>query len=262
MKTHTQGHYTVVLLSFCVAMLTVTLFPAGLARAADYFERGEAYEQQSLYAQAVSMYSEALRIDPNNIEAHYRMGVVYDKLGNPERAAQKYQDTLNLNPGHAGALSALAGQHLNRGLRYRQQGQLAEATQELKAVLQFNPASSAAHQALGEIYEEQGQQAEAMQHYQEVLRTDPDSAASHYRLGIGYEKQAQYDQAVAQFQEVLRINPDHPEAHAGLAVAYQKQGQSEEAAAAFRQAIRLYLIAGRRDLALEVKKTQDELSKK
>jgi Tfp pilus assembly protein PilF len=90
---------------------------------------------------------------------------------------------------------------------------------------------------------------------------DPDSATAHYRLGIGYEKQGQYDQAAAQFQEVLRMNPDHPDAHAGLGIVYQKQGQGEEAAAAFTQAIRFHLIAGRRDLALEVKKTQDELSK-
>lgn len=236
------------------------LFWVDCAGAEDFMAKGRELEARTLYGPAIAEYQRAIREDPASAaEAHYRIGVLSDKLGNAEGAAREFRAALQADPHHAEARRALAAFHLNRGVAARQQRRLDEALRELQQAVGVDPGSSTAHLELGRAYEEAGRLAEAVQEYHAAVQADPKNLAAQLRLGQGYNAQQQYALAVPAFQAVLAENPDRAEAYAGLGVAYVHQGQREEARKAFEMAIRKYLVAGRRDLALQVKAEADAL---
>jgi tetratricopeptide (TPR) repeat protein len=57
--------------------------------------------------QPAPIYERAIRLDPENAEAHYYLGGVLEERGLTEQAAAQYRRTLALEPDHAGASSRL-----------------------------------------------------------------------------------------------------------------------------------------------------------
>lgn len=247
--------------SWCTAfVLTCSLLWRPWAVAEDFMAKGRELEARTLYGPAIAAYQRAIEEDPANAaEAHYRIGMLSNTLGNTEGAAREFRAALQADPHHAGARQALAAFHLNRGVTARRQQRLEDALHELQQALGVDPGSSTAHLELGHTYEEAGRLAEAVQEYLAAVQADPKNLAAQLRLARGYNAQRQFALAVPVFQAVLAENPDQAEAYAGLGVAYFHQGQPEEARQAFAMAIRKYLVAGRRDLALQVKATADAL---
>lgn len=222
--------------------------------------KGRELEARTLYGPAIAAYQRAIEEDPANAaEAHYRIGMLSNKLGNTEGAAREFRAALQADPYHTGARQALAAFHLTRGVAARRQRRLDDALRELQQAVRVDPGSSTAHLELGHTYEEAGRLAEAVQEYDAAVRADPKNLAAQLRLAQGYNAQRHYALAVPVFQAILTENPDQAEAYAGLGVAYFHQGQHEEARKAFDMAMRKYLVAGRRDLALQVKTTADTL---
>jgi tetratricopeptide (TPR) repeat protein len=58
--------------------------------------------------EAIAHYEEALRIDPDLVEAHYNLGVALEKAGRVPEAMQHYQQALKLRPDITAARDALA----------------------------------------------------------------------------------------------------------------------------------------------------------
>jgi len=220
----------------------------------DHMAKGRELEARTLYGPAMAEYQRTIKEDPANAaEAHYRIGVLSNKLGNTEGAVQEFRAALQANPNHLGAKQAMAAFYINRGAAVRQQKRLNEALQDLQEAVKVDPASSTAHLELGLAYEEGERGAEALQEYQAAVNAEPQNINAQLRLGQALNSQKQYEQAVTAFNAVLKSNPDRADAYHGLGVAYFYQGKREEAKQAFDTAIRKRLVAGRRDLALKVK---------
>jgi tetratricopeptide (TPR) repeat protein len=235
------------MIAVCWLVLGMLIHPP--VHAEDLFTRGQTYENEMRWSEAFSAYSELLKRDPTNALAHYRLGVVSQKLGAIDDALQSYQTALRLNPGLSEAREALEGYYVNQGIAFRRSHQSDAALRAFQQALALNPSSATVHFELGQEFEQRGQAAEAIKEYQEAIRLDPNRGAIHARLAEVYAQQGQHDKAVQEFQEVLRLNPEDPVAHHGLGVAYSELGQRDQAIAALRQAIRFYLIAGHRDKA-------------
>ncbi|MGE0821378.1 MAG: tetratricopeptide repeat protein [Candidatus Binatia bacterium] len=214
-----------------------------------FLSQGRQYEQQQQWTEAFSMYSEALKYEPNNATVHYLLGRVNERLGSIESAVKSYQEAIRLSPGMPEAQQALEAYYLNRGIGFRRNNQSDEALRAFQQVLTFNPNSIAAHFELGQEFEQRKQLAEAAKAYQDTVALDADHSAAHSRLANVYSTEGRYDDAVKEFQEVLRLNERDAEAYHGLGVAYSQLGQKEQAIATLKQAIRFYLIAGHRDKA-------------
>jgi len=230
------------------------------ASAEDYMAKGRDLENRTLYGPAMAEYQRAIKETPEHAaEAHYRIGVLSNQLGNTEGGMQEFRAALQADPNHVEARQAVAAFYLNRGANARQQQRLPDALQDLQEAVKFDPGSSTPHLELGMAYQESGRLSEAVQEYQAAVTADPKDLTAQMRLGQGYNAHQQYDQAMVAFKAVLEGNPNSAEAYAGLGVAYVHQGQPEEAKKAFNMAIRKYLVAGRRDLAVKVKENADRL---
>jgi tetratricopeptide (TPR) repeat protein len=71
--------------------------------------RGRDLEARTLYGPAMAEYQRAMKEDPANAAAaHYRIGVLSNKLGNTAGAVQEFRAALQLNPNHAEARAAVS----------------------------------------------------------------------------------------------------------------------------------------------------------
>ena len=225
----------------------VLLLPPVVAE--NFFTQGQRYESEQRWSEAFSAYTEVLKHEPTNAAAHYRLGLVSERLGATDSALKSYQEALRLNPNMSEARTALEGYYVNQGITFRRENQPDEAIRAFQQALSFNPASTSAHFELGQAFEQRNQLDEALKEYQEAMRIDPDKSPPHARLAVIYSGQGHHEQAAHEFQEVLRLNPEDPAAHHGLGVAYSELGQRDQAIASLKQAVHLYLLAGQRDKA-------------
>ena len=156
------------------------------------FNLGLAYGDAGQYEKAIASYKEAIRINPDDADAHYNLGFVYGDAGQHEKAIASYKEAIRINPDDADA-------HYNLGLAYRKLGQYEKAIASYKESIRIKPDDANAHYNLGFIYDELGQYEEAIASYKEVLRINPDDAFVHFFLMVAYGDAGQYEEAIASY---------------------------------------------------------------
>jgi tetratricopeptide (TPR) repeat protein len=90
--------------------------------------------------EAIQAYSEALKIDPSNVDVRVDMGTCYRNLGDPNKAVEEYGKALQYNPNHPFA-------HRNLGVvlaldLHRKE----EAIKEFQTYLKLSPGAQDASQ--------------------------------------------------------------------------------------------------------------------
>ena len=78
-------------------------------KAEKLIELGKFYFLNEKYNEAIEKFKEASKIDKNNAEIYYNLGIVYESKNLPDEASQMYTKTLELNSGHQ-----LASKHLEK----------------------------------------------------------------------------------------------------------------------------------------------------
>lgn len=110
-----------------------------------------------------------------------------------------------------------------------QQGQLDQAIEELRNILQRAPAHPLALYNLGVAYQQKGWNAKAIESYRTLLNLYPDDIEARVNLGILYRKEGQLDQAIREFQHAITLHPHLPLPYLHLGFAYAEKGWKEKA---------------------------------
>lgn len=118
---------------------------------------------------AESEYQQAIKLDRNNVIAHYDLGTVYDKQGNTRRAVEEYRAALVIEPTFADALFNLAVDTTG--------ADPAGAAQLYFKVLSLQPAYAAAWLNVGFILRSEGKVGEARADWAQAAGLDPSLAA-------------------------------------------------------------------------------------
>jgi tetratricopeptide (TPR) repeat protein len=95
--------------------------------AADYLKRGNERLNEGDNQGAIADFTQALRLNPNDIDIYYSRGLAYLYLGNCQEAMADFNQTLSLNPEYAEA-------YINRGIAF------AGLRDYPKAITDFNQA--------------------------------------------------------------------------------------------------------------------------
>jgi D-hydroxyproline dehydrogenase subunit beta len=209
-------------------------FPAApaLSPAAARAEEGDSLNRQSQLPEALAVYEEAVRLDPNVAAAHRGLGWVLFRTGRSPEAEAALREAIRLDPDLAGTHRAL-GFVLGRLRRFP------EAEAAFGEALRLGPDSPNAHHGLGWVLGQTGRSPEAESEFREAIRLDPKLAAAHLALGRVLYQTERYREAEAAFREAVRLEPNLGSAHQAMGWILGRACRYSEAESEFREAIRL-----------------------
>ncbi|HEY6253803.1 MAG TPA: tetratricopeptide repeat protein [Candidatus Angelobacter sp.] len=223
--------------------------------------------QHNNYSTALADLRAALKLNPNDANAWYQLGLVFGQMSDSGSAALAFQKAIGLK-------SDFAQAHFSLGLTLIANPQVQldwpGAIREFREALGYQQDYPEALNLLGLGLMKTGDVEAAIPELRHAIRLKPDLSSAHFNLGIALEEREDFDGAAAQYreaiatkgrypeattalaklllqmgkieeakeelQEALRANPDLEDAHYVLARVFQKSGQRQDAAAEFDQA--------------------------
>ena len=218
-----------------------------LVSAETYFYRGNEKYLMRSYEDAITAYSEAIRLQPDFANAYVNRGLAKEKLGQHEPAIMDYSSAIKIDP-------TLAGAYNNRGSAQRRLGQHFLAIEDLNTAIQLDPRYVKAYVNRGNAKNSLGHPNEALEDFNTALDLDPDSAEAYNNRGVAKAALMQLPDAIKDFDTAIQHNPE-------LANAYYSRGvtkfiigkQIREAEADLQTALKLAKKTGDANLKSNVK---------
>lgn len=145
-------------------------------------EEGKELYRTDQDEKAAETFEQAIKLDPDLAEAHFRLGLAYDAMAKEQEAEAAYKKAIDVYNKH----------------------------------VDENDNDAEAHYNMGQAYAGLHLYTEAVRKYRQATRLKDDDADMFYDLGAALTKLAQYDEAVAAFSKSLEIDPENYRAEDGL----------------------------------------------
>ena len=214
----------------------LTPIPTDCSRAnSSYFahhEHGLNLLNQGEYENAITEFTNAICLNPQNPNAYNNRGIAYKRLGQTQRAIQDYDQAIRLDPQYDPA-------YYNRGLAYADLGQYQRAIQDYDQAIRLDPQYAPAYNNRGITYADLGQYQRAIQDYDQAIRLDPQYAPAYYNRGVAYGDLGQHQRAIQDYDQAIRLNPQYAKAYYNRGWNYNQLGQVQRANQDYNEAIRL-----------------------
>ena len=159
--------------------------------ATPHYDQGKADYRAGKYKEAVEEFSEAVRLKPDWVEAHYALALSLTEIEKLPEAIEEFRQVVKFN-----------------------------ANEDLQTLSFYN---------LGNAHLDLGQYKEAIESYREAIKLRPDLSKPHNNLGLAYAASGQLAEAISEFKQAAQLRADYAEAHFNLGVAYLQLGNQHEA---------------------------------
>jgi len=133
--------------------------------------------QQGRLPEAIQLYEEALRLNPDHAEAHSNLGIALAQAGRVREAIGQFEQALRIMPNDAKI-------HYNLGLILELAGKPTEAIGQFEEALRIDPDDPDTHNNLGIALGQVSRIPEAITHYERALRLKPDYAEAKANLQL------------------------------------------------------------------------------
>jgi tetratricopeptide (TPR) repeat protein len=171
---------------------------------------GRALQDAGNDEKAIGHFESALRLQPSDSIAasvHFNLGNLYSRRGNPAKALDHYQQSLNF-------VAALD-------------------TRSKKSLFASN------HSGIALVCFQQMRFEDAIHHFGQSLKVDPNAPRNRVKMALALRALHRYAEAEMQFAEVVHQEPGLALAQFGLGEAIARQGRAGEAVACYRRALAL-----------------------
>jgi len=216
--------------------------------------------------EAIAKVQEALRADPEIVEAYMLLGNFQKKARQPEAAIASYRRALERDPEHQGALFSLA-------VAYKDSGRLEEARVGFERARSLDPRNGRVLWQLADLLIRKGDHVQAQaviedalsrkveehrfllklgesqieaKRYDEAERSlrlalekKPELDTANFNLGLVHEERGEIDRAIAAYEAELAHNDEAHRAAFNLAKLLQKRGRLSEAVTLYRRVVEL-----------------------
>jgi len=200
------------------------------------------YHNMQLHGRTLQDLQRAVRLDPNDWQVQYRLGVAYQTAGRFEQAARAYKNAIRLEPHHADSYLGLCQ-------TYNWLGRYDHALGACRKAVRLNPNDAETYVSLGGTYVFLGRSRDAINAFRRAVRLDSDLAGAHYGLALSYAHLRLWPQARDEYNRSIQLDPTKADAHLGLGKAYLMLGDRERALREYT-----FLKTNRPDLARELLK--------
>lgn len=201
----------------------------------DLANQAELMLEAGRIGEARTLYERITRLDPDNADAWFMLGVICGDTGQAERGIHCLQRALQLN-------DRAADTHLQLGNLLLQRGDIDAAVRQIRQATVLDPQCPEAWLLLGNVLGKTGSHSEAIHCQQQAVRVCPDSVEARLGLARSLRAAGQHDDAASQLRSLVQEQPENPEALAALGDTLQLMRKSMEAELVYRQ---LALLAPR-----------------
>jgi tetratricopeptide (TPR) repeat protein len=209
--------------------------PTADARAAEVkHAQGLQLEHQRNLSEAISAFTEAIRLKPDFAEAYYHRCSCYGMLNIPAMSARAVEDCTKAIE----IQRDLEGAYEYRGLLYLGQRNYDRAIEDSSEAIRLQPNDASAYHVRAGAYAGQNRPDLAIRDYTVSLRIRP-SWNSYYYRAEQYVRQKQADLAIQDCAEAIRLYPDYGLSYKVRGDAYQLKHEYDRAIQDYNEAIRL-----------------------
>ena len=205
----------------------------------EYNNRRIAKSNLRKYEDAISDYTEAIKLDPKDKDVYYNRGVAKNKLGNYTEAILDYNEVIKLDPKDKDA-------HYNKGNANINLGNYEDAILDYDQAIKLDPKYKDAYYNRGVAKSNLGNNNEAILDYDEVIKLDPKDKDAYYNKGVEKGNLGYYEDAILNYDEVLRLDSNYKSAYNNRGIAKSNLGNNNEAILDYDKAINLnpeYILA-------------------
>ena len=203
--------------------------------------------QQGRIEEAVAHDRTALKLQPNLVDAHYRLAIGLFRLGQIDEAIVHFEKVIEFQPDNAEV-------HNNLGWALLQSGHVDAAIAHFQTVLKLQPNFAPAHANLALASLRNGKPRDAVVHYQSFLKLQPDAVP--VLSGLAWLLATSSDASLRDGGRAITLAQRANELSGGrdpkilqsLAAAYAESGRFSEATAAAQRG--LALVDGSANAAL------------
>jgi tetratricopeptide (TPR) repeat protein len=201
---------------------------AGLGQT--YWLRYQLAKQKQWIAPAQQACTKAIDLGNAGAEGHLCLGLLQDGTGQYEKAAEQFQQAVQLEPANERAYASLAGayQHLN---------QPDKAEETYKRAIAVRPQYWRGYNRLGAFYIAQADYEKAVAMYRRATDLDPENYLAWNNLGSALLYSGKDDEATKAFEKSISLRPSS-DAFNNLAVAEFRLHRFKNSALSFKEALK------------------------
>jgi tetratricopeptide (TPR) repeat protein len=174
-------------------------------------------EQAIALKRDVDEYIESLDLNADRPESHMNLGLLYEKLKEPDKAEMEFQVALSLDSSFAPAAVDLAD-------LYRAENRDADGERVLRAAIAREPNDASLQHALGLLMIRQKQFPEALRLLAGASRADPTNARYAYVYAVALHDSGQRSAAIGVLEEAVKSRPYDRDCLGTLAIFLLEEG--------------------------------------
>lgn len=197
-----------------------------------YNNRGLARAAKGDLDGAIGDFTEAIRLKPNYAEAYCNRGNAQQDKGNLNGAIEDFTKAIHAKPNWADPYN-------NRGYALHLNGDLDGALQDCNEATRLNPDLIMAYNNRGNVRLDQGDTDGAIRDYTLAIEIDPDFYLSYSNRGNAYWSMGNLDSAFQDCARAIHLKPDFAMAHNNQGNVRQDIGDLDGALLDYNEAIRL-----------------------
>ena len=195
-----------------------------------YNNRGINYEDKGDFERAIADYTRAIELNPDYADAYNNRGNICNNKGDFERAIADYTRAIELDPDFADTC-------LNRGLAHYKRGDVERAIADYTRAIELNPNDGEAHNNRGLAHYKRGEVERAIADYTRAIELDPDFADTCLNRGLAHYKRGDVEHAIADYTRAIELNPNYTNAYYNRGKARLHQREWAEARLDLRTAV-------------------------
>ena len=202
---------------------------------------------------AIQAFKTAISLKPEYSEAHYNLGVVFQKNSQNDDAYNCYEKAIKINHAYPQA-------HNNLGMIDLKRRKLDAAVKCFEWAIAYSPNYVEAHNNLGAAFQELMLFEKAKEQYEKALLINPKFAPALNNLGAACEIFGLTEQAFNNYTNAINEDPNYSEAHRNLSVIkkYKKNDTQINQMESLYKKTHL-TITDRRNLCFALAKVYDDL---
>lgn len=192
------------------------------------YDRATALIAKNRFDEAIGLLKRVIREDPANIDGYMKLGLAYQKKGQPAEAIECYNEILKRKPDYNTAMINLLQLLVsNRQLDF--------AVRQAEKFLKLFPDDYSIINELGSAYFYMGDVQRALGCFQQSIKIEPANSQAYLKTGEIYLKIKDFEKAESFFRKAIGIYSRIENAHSGLAQVMEARGSLAKAAEFYRR---------------------------